>query len=153
VIIHDFILVELPAPSAKRLLLAGMNLLAEGAISATASGERLRLRIGPGGTDALAAKKVTLQIGEPVVDGDVTTLPVLWEADRAYSLFPRMDGSLEIAPVGPQLAQLTFFGRYDAPLGRVGEGLDRFLLHRLAEQTVRAFLTDVGERITSLHKA
>jgi len=151
VMIHDFVLVELPAPAVKQAILTGLSLLADGAVNATASGERLRTRVGPGGTDALVAKKVSLQTGEPIVDGDVTTLPILWEAVGAPSLFPRMDGSLEIAPLGSSLTQLTFFGRYDAPLGRLGEGLDRLVLHRIAEHTVRAFLTEIGHRIASLH--
>jgi hypothetical protein len=38
------------------------------------------------------------------------------------------------------LTQLTIHGRYEPPLGAVGRRLDRLLMHRIAEATIRAFL-------------
>lgn len=148
-ILHDFVALDLPAPQVRRALLESDALLGESATAAYAQGERLLLRVGPHGSDACFAKAVAVQVGAPVNQGEVVTLPVLWEAVDSPGLFPRMDGSLEVVPVSPTRTQVTFYGRYDPPLGRLGQGLDRILLHHVAEHTVRAFLSEIARRVAS----
>lgn len=149
-ILHDFVVVERPASDVQRTLLDGVEWLAESASSAEASAEHLRVRIGPGGPHALVAKTVELKLGEPVVAEGVTTIPVLWEATGARALFPRLDGSLEVSPLGEAMTQLTLFARYDPPFGKIGAGMDRLVLHHLAEHTVRAFLRDVAQHLRAV---
>jgi hypothetical protein len=38
-------------------------------------------------------------------------------------------------------------GRYDPPLGAFGREIDRMLLHRLAEASVRFLLTRIAQRV------
>jgi hypothetical protein len=42
--------------------------------------------------------------------------------------------------MGPDQIMLTLMGRYEPPLGAVGRGLDRLVLHRIAEACIRSFL-------------
>jgi hypothetical protein len=51
-----------------------------------------------------------------------------------------MSADLEVAPLDENLTQLTLRGRYEPPLGAVGRRIDRLLMHRVAEASVRAFL-------------
>lgn len=148
-ILHDFVTVDLPATEVCRAVLDGTALLAESASSAYARGESLRMRVGPAGSRSGFAKTVELAVGEPIARDDSVTIPLMWEVAGAAGLFPRLDASLEIAPVSADLTQITLFGRYDPPLGRLGEGLDRLVLHRLAENTIAMFLAEVAERITA----
>jgi hypothetical protein len=122
-------------------------LLAESATAACAQGDDLLVRVGPSGSDARLSKTVAVKIGRPIIQGEVISLPLLWEAVGTPALFPRVDASLEVVPLAPTLTQLSFFGRYDPPLGRLGQSLDQLLLHRLAEHTIRAFLSDVARQL------
>jgi len=61
-----------------------------------------------------------------------------------------MSADLEIAPLDAELTQLTLRGRYEPPLGAVGRRLDRLLMHRVAEASVRAFL---GRLVATLSAA
>ena len=152
-ILHDFLVVELPAEEVRHAVLEGEALLAEGATFAYARGEQFRLRVGASGSGARLAKTVAVTVCTPAIQGEILNIPMLWEAVGTPGLFPRVDASLEIAPLAPALSQLTFFGRYDPPLGGFGQGLDRLVLHRLAEHTIRAFLSEVERRLATGHVA
>ena len=59
-----------------------------------------------------------------------------------------MLADLIVAPLGSTRAQLTFRGSYDPPLGPVGEVLDRALLHRVAESSVKAFMDRIANALS-----
>ncbi len=151
--VRDFVYVEVPAARVKDRLLSGNGeWLRALAVGAYAEGEELRARIGPGESVGVA-KTVTLEMGSASEHGDVLVVPVKWEATGAPGLFPRMDATLELAAFGPDTCQLTLLGRYEVPFGPVGQAVDRLLLHRVAEATVRSLLkrmadalADVGEK-------
>jgi hypothetical protein len=101
-------------------------------------GEELRTRIGlhrQGGP--LAAKTVTLQVGEPSRGEGAIRIPLSWEATGTPGLFPKMTADLVLADLGDRLTLVKFEGRYEPPLGTVGELLDRALLHRVSEVSVK----------------
>ncbi len=148
-ILHDFVTVDLPVDDVRKALVNATALLAESASTAYEHGEGLRMRVGPGGSRSGFAKTVEVTTGAVIVKDDTVTVPLMWEVTGAGSIFPRLDASLEIAPLSADLTQITLFGRYDPPLGRIGERLDRLVLHRLAENTIRAFLADVAERVAT----
>jgi hypothetical protein len=102
--------------------------------------EELRARVGPRGM----AKAVRLEIRS----AGGTRIPVSWVATGAPRLFPRLDGELVASEVGTDLTQVVFRGSYDPPLGRVGQALDRVLLHRLAEATVKRFVDALLAAVT-----
>lgn len=148
-ILHDFVTVALPLADVEHAMIDGSSLLNASAAEVYDQGERLRLRVGPTGSDRRCAKTVHVEVGRPYRHDDTVGVPLLWEAAGAPGLFPRLDANVEIAPLASSLTQLTFFGSYAPPLGKVGRTFDNLLLHRVAELTIRAFLQDIATRIVA----
>ncbi len=112
------------------------------------------LRVGPGGP--VAAKLVRVSFVDPVYRDEVMTTGLRWEATGATgSLFPVLDANISISPAdestagGKESARLTLAGVYRPPLGRLGAGLDRAILHRVATATMRSLLRSAAEAITN----
>jgi hypothetical protein len=97
---------------------------------------------GPG---SFLDKRVEIQFDEPVRFPSKTVLPMRWRAASLEPLFPVLDADIEVASLGPGRTQLSISGRYTPPLGPVGRVLDRALLHRVAEATVKDFLDRAAE--------
>jgi hypothetical protein len=117
--------------------------------SAYRDGEDLRASISVGKGPAVVAKTVRLQVKDPVTTDTETTVPIVWEATGATALFPKMEGHLILAAVGPDHTQLSFRGTYDPPLGAFGRALDKVLMHRLAESSVKGFVDRIGSALES----
>jgi hypothetical protein len=92
-------------------------------------------------------KKVAIEVGEPVTVGDLTEVPVTWQATFVQHLFPVMTGKVELAPVDPRITRLTVCGMYEAPLGRLGKQLDEALMHRTAQATVKELAESIAKRL------
>lgn len=99
-------------------------------------GERVRLD-----------RTVTIEVGPPVHAATKTVIPLRWTATDAPGLFPSLDADLEVAPLGADSTQLSISARYRPPLGPLGEAIDRAVLHRVAEATVKDFLDRVADRV------
>jgi hypothetical protein len=96
--------------------------------------------------DRRLSKEVHIELGPPYRMPGKTLLPLSWKATGPERLFPSLDADLEIAALGRSRTQLSVSARY-RPLGLVGKALDRVLLHRVAEATIKDFLDRVGEGI------
>lgn len=116
-------------------IVASLDAIASDAYRA---GEDLRARIGLG--SGVLAKTVRINVGDPLRHQGETAIPISWHATGTPALFPRLDGELVIAAVGPDLTQLTLRGSYRTPLGPVGRALDRAVLHRVAEASVKGLV-------------
>jgi len=92
-------------------------------------------------------KRVEVVVGEPLTVPGRTVLPLQWSTGAEHSPLPSMEGDLELAPFGPGITHLAMSGRYTPPFGQVGQALDRALLNRVAEATVRDFVRRVAERL------
>lgn len=103
-------------------------------------GEAILMRIGPAWAAGIFSREVFVRLGPPRSRGDSVVVPLEWEAAGLSSLFPVLSGDLEIVPLGPRLCRVVLSASYVAPLGEVGRTLDRAILHRVAESTVRSFL-------------
>jgi hypothetical protein len=55
-----------------------------------------------------------------------------------------LDADLEVARLTPTITQLSISARYAPPLGAIGSAIDRALLHRVAEATVKDFMDRVA---------
>ncbi len=132
-------MVPRPFSAVEADLLALGDSLAVSADSAYRLGEGLLVRIGGGGV----AKTVLLDLGTPLRGSSATTLPLEWWATGTPGLFPRMEAQLTVADMGKFLTQVRFEGNYQPPLGSVGRILDRALLSRLAEASVKDFVDRV----------
>jgi hypothetical protein len=141
-LLHDFAYVPVSAGQVcDRILADDHAWLSPLAADALGEGEALRLRVGPLGGLPMLSKTVSLEVGAPLRRGEVTVVPLTWKATAAPGLFPVLSADLEIAPLDPELTQLTLQGRYEPPLGAIGRRIDRLLMHRVAEASVRAFLS------------
>lgn len=149
-LLHDFAYVAVPAERVRDRILANHGeWLAPLAAAAASEGEALRLRVGPMEALPMLGKTVTVQAGEPITRGEVTVVPLVWRATGAPGLFPVLSADLEVAALDSKLTQLTLRGSYDPPLGAVGRRLDRLLMHRVAEASVRSFLRRLAEGLAA----
>lgn len=147
-LVYDFIHVSLPVAEVRhRLLNAVTGLWQQVAVAAYEEGEDLLSRVGPFGPVPGLSKAVSVHVGKVRDRGDGFVMPLRWSATGSTELFPVMQADLEVAPLGDDQSQLRFSGSYDPPLGSLGRGLDRLLLHQLAEATVRALLKQLVEAL------
>jgi hypothetical protein len=149
-LLHDFAYVSIPAARVcERILANDGGWLAPLAAAAADEGEALRLRVGPVEALPMLGKSVIVRVGQPISRSEMTVVPLTWQATTAPGLFPVLSADLEIAALGDTLTQLTLHGRYDPPLGAIGRRIDRLLMHRIAEATVRGFLVRLAEGLAA----
>ena len=110
-------------------------------------GESLLAEVGFHTLDRRVEKEVAIELGEAYRIPSKTLLPIAWRATGAEGLFPALEADIEVAALGPRRTQLSISARYRPPMGVVGRVLDRALLHRVAEATVKDFLDRVGETL------
>jgi hypothetical protein len=76
-------------------------------------------------------------------------LTLRWEAfGPSGSLLPVLDADITVTPDGADAVRLRLDGSYRPPLGKLGERLDRAILHRAATATISAFLTSIADSLT-----
>jgi hypothetical protein len=106
------------------------------------------LRTGVAGFEV--SRDVRIEVGE-FTPAAVTrsVVPLRWHAEKGRLLFPQLTADLEVCAVvlDPPLTQITVSGSYAPPLGVLGAGADRLVLHRLAEATVHRFTHEVAEEL------
>jgi hypothetical protein len=133
----------LPHPRAaleQALLSAPESLIPSIASFADDRGQHLLAEVGFPVDGHRVSKSVEIDVGTPVTNAGKTWIPMAWHATGPSSLFPTLDAELEFASLGRQITQLSFSGRYQPPLGLVGRTIDKALLSRLAEATIKDFV-------------
>ena len=147
-LVSDFVHIDRPFPAVRDELAAeGRAWLADSAVAAYAEGEQLSLRVFSAIGPVRLSKRVWAELGEPAVRPDRVTQPLCWRATGATGLFPSMEAEIDITPMGEGLTSISFHGSYVPPLGPMGRGADRMLLHRVAEASVRALLDRVAHHL------
>lgn len=144
--VSDFVDVARPIEVVRSRLDAGGRWLAPLAVAAGAEGDELLLRLGPAGVRRVGPD-IRIRLGDPVERDGAVSLPMRWEAATLRSLFPVLDGDLEVVPLDTDWCRVVLNASYRVPLDVVGQLLDHALMHRVAESTVRSFLRGVGERL------
>lgn len=106
---------------------------------------------GPGLTRvgvAGVSKLVHVQVRELSCTDQTAGLALRWVATgTGGALFPVLDADLTLSPAGEGTI-MSVAGSYRPPLGAVGGVLDRAILRRVADGTIRSFLTQVAAKIT-----
>ena len=144
-LIQDFVQVGCPFEEVRTLLLADPRaLLADYAGEAYRDGEQISLRLEPSAAYPSVGKKVQVELAEPYERGDRLVVPMHWWALGATRLFPHLDAVLEFAPLGSTSTHITLMGSYDPPFGAIGRRADALVLHRVAEASIRSFVTRVA---------
>lgn len=148
-LVSDFVHIDRPFDSMREALEAsGPAWLGESLVAAYEEGEQLSLRVTSSIGPIRVGKRVWAELDEMVVKPDRVTQPLRWRASGATGLFPAMVAELEFTPMGTSMTSVSFMGRYVPPLGPIGREVDRMLLHRLAEASVRALLSRVVQRFS-----
>jgi hypothetical protein len=111
-------------------------------------GATLRIELGPiqVGVDV----KVDIRSTREEVDalGDPSThIEFAWVAARAAGMFPSLDGTLSLLPLGAGETQIDLHARYRPPFGIVGQAIDAVAGRRVAEATLRRFVEEVSTRL------
>lgn len=106
------------------------------------------LRVGPLGKVPGASKLVRVRLAEPVCRDGMISVGMRWEAvGTGGRLFPALDADIRLCDDGGQGVRVTLTGAYRPPLGAVGGGLDRLLLHTVASATIRALLNTIADAL------
>lgn len=142
--LQDFVDVNRPLGAVRGRFLPGGDWLAPLASAAEEDGQALRLRIGPSWAAGQVTREVRVTLGSPRERGDALVVPFAWEATGLRTLFPLLEGDLELAPLGAERVRLTLTATYVPPLGELGARLDQALFHRVAVSTVRSLLDRVA---------
>jgi hypothetical protein len=144
--------VELPHPRPaleEALLSAPETLIPSLALLADDRGQHLLAEVGFDVKGHRVSKHVEIEIGKPSMGNDRTWIPITWRATGPAGLFPVLDGELELAALGTGLTQLSLSGRYQPPLGLVGRTIDKALLSRVAEATIKDFIDRLASAIVA----
>jgi len=144
--------VELPArfQDVEEALLAESHTWVPAAAGdAEEGGDRLLAEVGFGSDGHRIEKRVEVDLEAPIRLLSKTILPMRWRAEGAGRLFPSLDADIEVAALGSERTQLSISGRYRPPLGPAGRAMDRMLLHRVAEATIKDFLERIGAALRS----
>jgi hypothetical protein len=147
--------VELPVPADRleQALLASPEAWLPGlALEAHARGERLLAEVGFG-ERVHVSRRVIVEVGQPLRRHSTTLLPIRWRPAASSGLVPELDADLEVAALTPAASQLSISARYTPPLGTVGAAIDRALLHRVAEATLKNFLDRIADALPALAAA
>jgi hypothetical protein len=147
-----FVEIPLPVEHVERLLTDDPAAWLSGhAERATQRGDALLADVGFG-QKVRVAREVSVTLGTPVRAGTRAIVPLRWVPSTGAGLFPALDADLEVAPLGTESTQLSISARYAPPLGAFGRAIDRVLLFRVAEATLKDFLDGVVVALASLER-
>ena len=105
-------------------------------------------RVGPPVAAPGMSRLVAVQFSDMAIHEDFAIWAMRWEAiGSGGALFPALDADIKLTPAGEDATVLAVSGVYRPPLGGLGAGLDRVILHRVAQATIRAFTHRIGAAI------
>jgi hypothetical protein len=82
--------------------------------------------------------------------GDRTTeLDLAWTSASAPALFPSMQATLSLYALSANETQIDLDGRYQPPMGTIGNVVDALVGHRVAEASVLRFVQDVAAHLNA----
>ena len=143
-----------PAASARLANLARGGSLTR--VSEGAYGDGLTGLVRAGPMDAVpgVSKLVEVHVREVVTRSESAMLELRWQAtgpgDR---LFPALDADMSLTPAGQHSTRLSLAGVYRQPLAALGAGLERAVLHRVADATVQSLLARVADVLARSQEA
>jgi len=106
------------------------------------------VRVGPVGGAFGLSKLVEVRYRDLVTRSDSAVLTLRWEASGpGGGLFPALDADITLTPDGEHATLFRLDGAYRPPLGGLGAGLDRALLHRIAMATIADFIERIADAL------
>lgn len=106
-------------------------------------------RVGPLGAAPGMSKLVVVRFSDMTVHEDFAVAAMRWEAiGPGGALFPALDADITLTRVGSDATILAVWGVYRPPFGGLGARLDKVVLRRVGQSTIRAFTHSIGAAIT-----
>lgn len=90
------------------------------------------------------ACNVSLEVGVTRLRGDALVLPLVWVWRASDTALPPLLADLEVAPILSTRTEIAFCGTYAPVREGLGRRVDELVRHRLAEASVRSFLTEIA---------
>jgi hypothetical protein len=112
-------------------------------------GDTLLAEVGFGDQHRIA-RTVEIRFAPGVHTSAKAVFPFRWSASGPGGMFPALDADLEVAALGATCTQLSISARYTPPLGKLGRLIDRAVLARVAEATVKDFLDRVAAAVLEI---
>lgn len=153
VFIQDFVDVESPFESVRGRFIGDSEWMTPIASAASEDGETLRMRIGPTWSSGLVTREVHVTLGPAREGVDSILRSLSWTASEHAALFPSLDGDIELAPLDPEITRISLNVVYTPPLGDFGARIDRVILHRVAQSTVRSFISRIAANLRGTGEA
>lgn len=148
VLLREHVDIDRPSEAVLEGLCADGSCMLPMATGATDDAEAQLVRVGLTVGSRHAAVPVAIRLGHAWTRDGSTAIPIRWEAAVLGSLFPVLDGTLILSPIGKERCRLGLDASYRPPFDSLGQWLDRALLHRIAESTVRSFLRRMADSLT-----
>lgn len=111
----------------------------------------VRVRLGVGERIRLS-KEAWVQLGEPEALQSGVLIPIRIQVTGAPMLFPTLEGEIEIAAIGGEVTQLTLRGNYAPPIGAIGDAIDKVLLHRVVESSIKHFVEAMARSLEGVRE-
>lgn len=144
-IVRCYDYVNQPYPRVRDALLANPHYVFRQATAAAAAhAARLHVRIGAIDVGAEVEIRVVGVEQDVAYDQPATRLTLEWKSSSNPRMFPSMSAQLTIFPLSATETQLELAGRYEPPMGKLGEVLDAAVGHRLATVTVTKLIEEVA---------
>ena len=125
----------------------GLHAVSEAAYE---GGLEFTLRVGPFGEVRGLSRLVRVRTLRPIHRDDRMTVSLRWEATGPTGeLFPVLDAELVLTPASEDRSRLELVGSYRPPLGRAGMVLDRVIMGRVADATIRSLLEQTAAELQS----
>ena len=106
-------------------------------------------RVGPLGAALGMSKLVIVRFSDMAVHEDFALGAMRWEAiGPGGALFPALDADIKLTQAGDDATVLAVSGVYRPPLGSLGAGLDRVVMRRIAQATIRTFTHRTAAALT-----
>lgn len=103
------------------------------------------LRVGPLGATPGVSRLVRVRFNEPARRDGTMTVGLRWEAAGVTGgLFPALDADIRLYDEGRNRVRVSLAGSYRPPLGALGHGLNRLVLHTVATATIKTLLTSIA---------
>jgi ribosome-associated toxin RatA of RatAB toxin-antitoxin module len=93
------------------------------------------------------ARSVEVEVAPPTIYPDRSEMEISWRAAGMPSLFPELRGRFELAAVDAGRSRLSFEASYEPPGRLAGQLVDRAMLHRVAEASVREFVLRTAQAL------
>lgn len=110
-------------------------------------GDRITARLALARGGRRVGRRIEVHLGRVQRFGYGLSVRLEWQDANRPALYPRLEGHLRAERDEEGRCRLRFDAAYTPPAGALGGSVDRALLHRVAESTVRDFFDGVAERL------